>query len=629
MKNTSDKGKLYPARSPALDHPQKTPKNFGTKMIAKILVIDHDITRRSSLVRLASKICYEFQEGSNARELFSAVVENPPDLILLDLLTLGPQTAKYCQRLQADERTKPIPIILVSNGTGHQQLIDALEVGATDHISRPISQVILKARITAALNSKAKHDELIAQQHENRHLQIELKTKSSTLARSALHDGLTGLPNRALLMDRLNLAIERSRRDPEFKFAVLFVDFDRFKAINDSLGHEAGDQLLMGVAERMQTELRSVDMVSSLGGNNLPSRLGGDEFVILLDSIKDRDDAEKVADRLQAALSVPYHLLGHQVTATASIGIVTNEKTYDSASDMIRDADTAMYQAKADGRSRNVLFNNKMHEDLVTRLSLERLLQDAVEQQQLTIHYQPIYCLKDTSLAGVEAMVRWPREGQKTLVSAQFMTLADESGLIVPMGSIVLRESCRQIGEWKKHFGDQAPKSITVNLWKKQLLQPDLIEVVKDSISEAEIEPSTLTLDIPEQVLLDGLEQMRPVIEQLRQTGVRLSMDGCGKGHSALTFLHKIPIDVMKIDPSITLNIDAQMEYAAIVEAMINLAHNLKMGVVAVGIEKADQLAQLQAFECDWGQGCYLSEALTVTQFESFIQEQPFDARPA
>jgi len=448
----------------------------------------------------------------------------------------------------------------------------------------------------------------------------ERKLAEEELRSAALHDKLTHLPNRALLTERLTRAILRSKEDPDYKFAVLFLDFDRFKIINDSLGHEVGDRLLVSIAERLTENLRGTDNTSYADGGHMPARLGGDEFVILLDGIKSFSDATAVADRLQAALSVRHAIGGHDMISTASIGIVTCDGDYDWAEDILRDADLAMYHAKNTGKAKYVVFDDRMHEEAMKRLNLEEELRRAIDREQFRLDYQPIIELATGRLTGFEALIRWEHPERGDVPPGEFIGLAEEIGLIVPMGVWVLQQATRQIKKWHARFPQDPPLEMNVNLSRRQLGQGDLTGTVRRIIEETGIDPATLKLEVTESAIMESPELIIGLLGELKMLGVQLCMDDFGTGYSSLSCLHEFPIDVLKIDRTFIVNTDKNREYAAVIHAIITLAHTLKMIVVGEGVETGGQLAQLQALECDRAQGNFFSRSMTAEAAEGYLQ---------
>jgi diguanylate cyclase (GGDEF)-like protein len=435
---------------------------------------------------------------------------------------------------------------------------------------------------------------------------------------AAYHDALTGLPNRVLLTDHLRLAIERAKRHREHSFGLIFLDLDRFKYINDSLGHAAGDQLLVGIARRLETALRPTDTVA---------RLGGDEFAILLDGLEDDGDAIRLAERVQTDLSAPFTLNGHEVFTTASVGITLSTTGYDHPEDVLRDADTAMYRAKENGKARYELFDAVMHARAVERLRLENDLRRAVERGAFQVYYQPIISLETDKVAGFEALVRWQHPERGFVPPSEFIPIAEETGLIVEIGQWVLAESCRQMREWQRQSFENRLLTISVNLSGKQFLQPNLISRIKQTLHETDLDPRCLKLEITESIMMENAEAASEMLVQLRALGVQLSIDDFGTGYSSLSYLHRFPVNTLKIDRSFITRMGADGENAEIVRTIMTLASNLGMEVIAEGVETKAQLAQLKSMGCLYGQGYLFSQPLNKVGAGALIRAEE-EGRP-
>ncbi|MBD2740274.1 EAL domain-containing protein [Coleofasciculus sp. FACHB-1120] len=431
------------------------------------------------------------------------------------------------------------------------------------------------------------------------------KRVEDLLIYDAFHDKLTGLANRALFMDRLGHLVELTKRRQDYLFAVLFLDLDRFKVINDSLGHTIGDQLLVEIARKLQTCLRPGDTVA---------RLGGDEFTILLEDIQDVSDATRVANQIQNELALPFNLNGQEVFTSASIGIAFNTTDYHQPEDLLRDADIAMYRAKALGRARHEVFDMTMHTRAVALLQLVTDLRQAVNRQEFLLHYQPIVSLSTGQITGFEALVRWQHPERGLISPAEFIPVAEETGLIVPIGWWVLREACRQMRVWQTQ-----QLTISVNLSSKQFTQPHLAPAIHQILEETGLDPGCLRLEITESAVMENAESAIATLLELKKLGVQIYIDDFGTGYSSLSYLHRFPIDTLKIDRSFVGRMSSDSENWEIVRTIITLAHNLGLDVIAEGVETAEQLAQLRTLQCEYGQGYFFSRPLDVVAVETLM----------
>lgn len=421
----------------------------------------------------------------------------------------------------------------------------------------------------------------------------ELKHAQESLRRLAQHDRLTNLPNRSVFKDRLREAMSRARHEPGRKYAVLFFDFDRFKLINDSLGHGVGDALLVSISSRFREVLRETDTVA---------RFGGDEFVILLDPIAEWADAAETCERLLSAFARPHEIDGRSVVSTASIGMATSELGYDDADDMVRDADVAMYQAKLAGRGTYREFDATMHAAAVDRLNLEQDLRRADVAREFRLLYQPIAALATGTVNGFEALLRWDHPTLGLVEPCSFIPAAEETGVIIPIGDWVMDEVCRQIRAWDD-AGCPRDLTVNVNLSRRQLISPGLAGRLAASARRHGVDPARVRIEITESDVMDERCDMGAVLGGIKECGFELAMDDFGTGHSSLWCLHQFPLDVLKIDRSFVRNMELRREFSAVMQAIISLSHNLGLRVVAEGVETDEQLAQLQAMDCEFGQG--------------------------
>ncbi len=460
---------------------------------------------------------------------------------------------------------------------------------------------------------------------------MERRRSEDQLIHDASHDPLTGLPNRALFLDRLSRALAHRKRRPDLQFAVLFIDLDRFKMVNDSLGHHAGDKLIVEVGARLLSSLRREDIVARPAprpddGDDTLARLGGDEFTVLLDDIRDPSDAVRVADRLHEALKRPFLLDGQEVYASASIGIASSASRHTSADEVLRDADLAMYRAKALGKSRTEIYDQAMHSTAVSRLQLETDLRRALHREEFVLHYQPIVSLKDSEVVGFEALVRWRRSDTQIVLPAEFIHVAEDTGLIVFLGAWVLREACRTLRTFQQEFPRDQPYTMSVNVSARQFAQPDLVSQLRQVIAETGIDPTTLRLEITESVTMGDAERTIQVLSQIKALGVRLSIDDFGTGYSSLSYLHRFPLDVLKIDRSFVSQMDERSESLQVVRTIMNLARQLGMDVVAEGTETNSHVSRLKDLGCDFGQGYYFSRPVDAAQLRTLLQNGPHGA---
>jgi len=430
----------------------------------------------------------------------------------------------------------------------------------------------------------------------------ERKLAVEQLTHDAFHDALTQLPNRALFMDRLQRALEGRRRNRNALFAVLFLDLDRFKVINDSLGHVLGDELLLAVAQRLMTMLRSSDTVA---------RLGGDEFAMLIEGMDHDTDAVRAAQRIEDALAEPFPIGTHEIFTTVSIGIALSTTGYERPQDVLRDADIAMYRAKANGKARHEVFDTAMHDRAVRLLQFETDLRRAVDRGELRVCYQPIVALHSGALTGFEALVRWQR-GNTLVGAGEIIPLAEETGLIVPIGEWVLREALRQLGEW----GGEV--DIHVNLSPKQLLQPNVVDRIAGALADSSIDPQRLHLEVTESVLMDNAEAAGALLRELRAIDVKLSLDDFGTGYSSLSSLRQFPFDMLKIDRSFLLDADARRG-DEIVRTVSGLARLLGMHTTVEGLETSDQVHRMRHLGVDFAQGFHFARPLPAAEATAWV----------
>jgi len=449
---------------------------------------------------------------------------------------------------------------------------------------------------------------------EQDRISAQLQESKDHFRHAAFHDTLTSLPNRALLTENLKFVIERAKQHEDYQFAVLFLDLDRFKNVNDSLGHSIGDQLLIAMARRLESCIRGVDMVA---------RLGGDEFAILLDSIPSSAEATNMARRIQEKLAAPFNLSGHEVFTTTSIGIALSSTGYDHSENMLRDADTAMYRAKAQGKACYEVFDKGMHARAVYLLQMENDLRRALDREELCVYYQPIVSLENGHLAGFEALIRWQHPEHGFISPVDFISLAEDTGLIAPIGLWILRRACQQLCQWQWQSPSNRSLFMSVNLSSKQVAQANLVNQIRDILQETHVDARHLKLEITESAVMENAETAVQLLKRLKSLGVQLSIDDFGTGYSSLGYLHRFPVDTLKIDRSFVGRIGEAAEDIEIVRTIVSLADNMGMEVVAEGVETLAQLAQLRNLKCQYGQGYLFSRPIEASSIDTWISRKP------
>jgi diguanylate cyclase (GGDEF)-like protein/PAS domain S-box-containing protein len=441
---------------------------------------------------------------------------------------------------------------------------------------------------------------------------LRMAGSQTDITEGKVSDPLTGLPNRLLFIDRVGRLIKQTKRHKDQLFAVLFLDLDGFKMINDGMGHLIGDQLLLGVANRLEKCLRSTDTVARLGEPFTVARLGGDEFTVLLDDIQDPSDAKRAADRIMKSLAAPFILAGKEVFTSVSIGIALSNSDYEQPEEILRDADTAMYRAKSLGKARYEMFDADMRASVMARLQLETDLRRALERGEFRNFYQPIVTLVSGEIAGFEALSRWQHPTRGLLGPNEFIPVAEETGLIRELGWWNLREACRQISEWRASSVAHRHLTISVNLSAKQFLQPNLVEDIRQLLLELALPPEALKLEITESTVMADPSGAVEMLQQIKSLGIRLAIDDFGTGYSSLSYLHRFPLDTLKIDRSFISTMCEGGEGMEIARTILPMATNLRLDVVAEGVETVQQVALLTKLQCKYAQGYYFSRPLSA-----------------
>ena len=447
----------------------------------------------------------------------------------------------------------------------------------------------------------------------------ERKRAEEKLLHDALHDGLTGLPNRSLFMDRLGQALAFQQRRSDYRFAVLFLDVDRFKTVNESLGHTQGDVLLVQIARRLREMTHPGDTVA---------RLGGDEFALLLGDFADPEEPVRTAERMQEALSTPYDLDGTEVFTTASIGVAVGSRAYSRPEELLRDADTAMYRAKDLGRARHAVFHPAMHAHAQAQLRLDTDLRRAIEREELRLRYQPVVSLRSGQITGCEALIVWEHPTRGAIPPGDFIPTAEETGLIVPIGRWALEQACADAKAWNDVLPRGPGVSVSVNLSGKQLVRPELLEDVRAALRQSGLEARRLRLEVTESVIMENAGSAALLLNQLKALSVGLLLDDFGTGYSSLSYLHNFRFDTLKVDRSFVARLEQSGKEAEILRTIVGLARALQMEVVAEGVENAGQAQQLQALGVDSAQGYWFSRALDARAFQDLVSARKTFALP-
>jgi diguanylate cyclase (GGDEF)-like protein len=582
---------------------------------ADILIVDDTLENLRMLSAILTQHGYRVRKAVDGEMALLAMQTLAPDLILLDIMLPKMDGYTLCKQIKASPDTASIPIIFLSALDGEFDKVKAFEAGGADYICKPfqIQEVLVRVRHQITLKTVEQEIRQLNAELEHRVSErtVQLEQANTQLTQLALYDGLTGLANRLLFTEALEKEVDRAALDPTSTFALLFLDGDRFKVINDSLGHAVGDELLVAIAQRLQSLIRPQDLLA---------RLGGDEFAILLTEVMSPQQPQELAVQILKALSQPFHLSGREIYTSVSIGIALKTMPESQAAHLLRNADIAMYWAKTSGKNQYQVFETRMHTAAVRRLQLETDLYRAVANQEFLVHYQPILSLTTGRLAGFEALVRWQHPEQGLIYPGEFIPLAEETGLITQISYWILSQACGQLVQWQRQGIVEDQVTISVNLSGRQFMQTDLVDQVERILSETNLSPACLNLEITESVIIDNTRAAK-VLHQLKSHQIKISIDDFGTGYSSLKYLHSLPIDVLKIDKSFVQGLDEKAEQINLVPIIINLANLIGIQVVAEGIETQSQVHQLQSLNCQFGQGFLFSKPVDQTQVPQLLRE--------
>ncbi len=589
-----------------------------------ILVVDDTPHNLHFLSHTLTEKGYKVRSVMNGQMALTVAQAAELDLILLDIKMPDIDGYEVCQQLKANAATRAIPIIFLSALDEVLDKVKAFKVGGIDYITKPfqLEEVLARVENQLAIRFAQLEVERLNQQLEQRVIQrtaqleqeiAERQKAQGKLLHLALHDSLTGLPNRAWLMKRLAQVLNRTKQQRDYLFSVLFLGCDRFKLVNDSLGHLVGDQLLVAVARRLESCVPSATTLA---------RLGGDEFVILLDFVDNLDEAIKVVEQIHKEMSQPFNLQEYRVFINTSIGIVLGSQTYSQPEHLLRDADTAMYRAKASGKCRYQVFHPEMHHHALLQLQLETDLRVAITRQEFMVHYQPIVSLVTGQITELEALVRWQHSSRGMIPPEQFILVAEQTGLIVEIDFWVLEQACRQLQAWRIQELADLNLKVSVNLSAQHFSQSGLIEKLDQVLSRTQLPSHCLKIEITESAIMENTESAAIIMAQLKTRQIQVSIDDFGTGYSSLSYLHRFQVDTLKIDHSFVSCISDDGDNLEIVEAIAQLAHNLGIDVTAEGIETSGQLEQLRELRCEFGQGYFFSSSLTQEEIENMLLRQ-------
>ncbi len=578
----------------------------------RVLVADDTPINLFILSTLLTKAGYEVIKAEGGAQAVERAQAYQPAVILLDIIMPDINGYEVCSQLCSEPTTADIPIIFLSSLNTPLDKVQAFRRGAADYVTKPFQpdEVLARVHRQAELHqAKAQEQRLRAALEER----VRERTKLLALAHDqllevALTDRLTRLPNRPAFVKTLNKVMTQARLSEDPLFAVLFLDCDRFKRVNDSLGHYVGDQLLKGVARRLsRLSLKDATI-------NTISRFGGDEFALLLTEVADQAAVATAAEKIVALLSRPFWLAGQDIVIQASIGIVWGEPAYTVAENLLRDADVAMYQAKASAHCQYRWFESDMHHRAVRLLQLETDMRLALDRQEFELHYQPIVDLTRMKVAGFEALVRWQHPTKGLILPGEFIRFAEEIGLIVELGNQVFRMACNHLATWEKAGVVDAQMSVSINIAPEQLLQPDILIQIESAIKETGVSPHRIRLELTEGSVISDRATVNEVLRAFKRKHIQISIDDFGTGYSALNYLHTLPVDCLKIDRSFVQSITHEARSLGIVPLIVSMAKTMNMEVTAEGIENITQLRQLQKLGCQFGQGFLFQKAMTAEQ---------------
>jgi len=595
-----------------------------------ILIVDDIADNLELLAKILTKRGYRVSCAKNGSMALQEVQNESPNLILLDINMPELDGYQVCEKLKANTNTSSIPIIFLSAQDDITNKVKAFSIGGADFIGKPfeIKEVLVRVKNQLALqtanNQISNLNKRLEQRVQERTSEMESANRilkqeilqrqklEKRLRHDALHDSLTGLPNRSLFMKQIQKCLDNVIDNVNEQFAILFIDLDRFKVINDSLGHLAGDELLISCAQRLQNCLSTKGAIC---------RLGGDEFTILLEQIASVKNAIAVAEKILQEFSTPFDLGNRSLMITVSIGIVMGNSEYHQEIDLLRDADTALYRAKELGKARYEIFTQQMYLDAMRRLELENELRQAIFNEKLILYYQPIISLDNLELKGFEALVRWQHPVRGIISPGEFIPLAEETGLIVALGEWVMHKACHQLYLWHNQLPNATTLTMSINVAGEQLHDPQFLENVDRIIASTKVSSQQLKFEITESMLIEDTKQVIAVLQKIKSRQIQISIDDFGTGYSSLSYLPQFPIDILKIDRSFVNVMNTDQQNLEVVKTIIVLAQVLDMKIIAEGIETKLQSDTLKSLNVELGQGYLFSKPLKPEQAEIMIEQ--------
>jgi diguanylate cyclase len=563
-----------------------------------ILIVDDETNNFDVIETLLSGQNYRLHYAANGQEAIASLVTFNPDLILLDVMMPGMDGIEVCRYIKSMPQWEAVPIIMVTALTTKQDLAQCLATGADDFISKPVNRLELTARVRSMLRIRQQYQQLAS---FNAQLEVTVQQRTAQLQTMIFQDALTQLPSRAFLLQKLTEILQSGKSS----FALVYLDCDQFKLVNSAFGHAVGNQLLIAIAERLQDHLLPGDMLA---------RMGEDEFCFLLNQSKNSMMLEQFIRTILSSFDTPFSVESCEIFISVCIGVALGNDANRQSEELLQDSDTAMYQAKLHGKSSYQIFDRKMHLAMVHRLTLENDLQRALERQEFILHYQPIVNLQTQELVGFEALVRWKHPTRGMVSPVEFISSMETTGLIVPLGILVLEQACQQLRLW--HQQGWTELSMSVNLSARQFASSTLLADINRVLAKTAVNPACLKLEITESAIMENAEMAIALTKELRSRHIQISIDDFGTGYSSLGYLHRFPVDILKIDRSFVSQIRPENYNYPVVNTIVTLGRQLGLSIVAEGIETLQQLEWLKQIGCEFGQGYLFSKPLAATAIE-------------